>query len=52
MEMPQGSWFCNDCKAGKRPRFKDILWVKWGRFRSGPHTAHRTSAGKEPNLPV
>ncbi|CAF99053.1 unnamed protein product, partial [Tetraodon nigroviridis] len=36
MEMPQGSWFCNDCKAGKRPRFKDILWVKWGRFRWWP----------------
>lgn len=33
MEMPQGSWFCNDCKAGKRPRIKDILWVKWGRYR-------------------
>ncbi|XP_077465484.1 histone-lysine N-methyltransferase, H3 lysine-36 specific-like [Stigmatopora argus] len=36
MEMPQGSWFCNDCKAGKRPRFKDILWVKWGRYRWWP----------------
>ncbi|KAM9834128.1 histone-lysine N-methyltransferase, H3 lysine-36 specific [Syngnathus typhle] len=36
MEMPQGSWFCNDCKAGKRPRIKDILWVKWGRFRWWP----------------
>lgn len=33
MEMPQGSWFCNDCKAGKKPRIKDILWVKWGRYR-------------------
>ncbi|XP_051275205.1 histone-lysine N-methyltransferase, H3 lysine-36 specific isoform X2 [Dicentrarchus labrax] len=36
MEMPQGSWFCNDCKAGKRPRIKDILWVKWGRYRWWP----------------
>ncbi|XP_077589499.1 histone-lysine N-methyltransferase, H3 lysine-36 specific-like [Stigmatopora nigra] len=36
IEMPQGSWFCNDCKAGKRPRFKDILWVKWGRYRWWP----------------
>uniref|UniRef100_A0A3Q2YJG2 Nuclear receptor binding SET domain protein 1b n=1 Tax=Hippocampus comes TaxID=109280 RepID=A0A3Q2YJG2_HIPCM len=34
--MPQGSWFCNDCKAGKRPRIKDILWVKWGRYRWWP----------------
>ncbi|XP_078116928.1 histone-lysine N-methyltransferase, H3 lysine-36 specific [Sander vitreus] len=36
IEMPQGSWFCNDCKAGKRPRIKDILWVKWGRYRWWP----------------
>nr|XP_061792760.1 histone-lysine N-methyltransferase, H3 lysine-36 specific-like [Nerophis lumbriciformis] len=36
IEMPQGSWFCNDCKAGKRPRNKDILWVKWGRYRWWP----------------
>ncbi|XP_053284603.1 histone-lysine N-methyltransferase NSD2 isoform X2 [Pleuronectes platessa] len=36
MEMPQGSWFCNDCKSGKRPRIKDILWVKWGRYRWWP----------------
>lgn len=33
MEMPKGSWYCNDCKAGKKPRFKDILWVKVGRYR-------------------
>ncbi|XP_012713566.2 histone-lysine N-methyltransferase, H3 lysine-36 specific [Fundulus heteroclitus] len=36
IEMPQGSWFCNDCKAGKKPRIKDILWVKWGRYRWWP----------------
>ncbi|XP_041845718.1 histone-lysine N-methyltransferase, H3 lysine-36 specific [Melanotaenia boesemani] len=36
MDMPQGSWFCNDCKAGKKPRIKDILWVKWGRYRWWP----------------
>ncbi|XP_063733238.1 histone-lysine N-methyltransferase, H3 lysine-36 specific isoform X2 [Eleginops maclovinus] len=36
IEMPQGNWFCNDCKAGKRPRIKDILWVKWGRYRWWP----------------
>lgn len=34
MEMPKGSWYCNDCKAGKKPRYKDILWVKVGRYRS------------------
>lgn len=32
--MPKGSWYCNDCKAGKKPRYKDILWVKVGRYRS------------------
>uniref|UniRef100_A0A665VWX2 Histone-lysine N-methyltransferase, H3 lysine-36 specific n=1 Tax=Echeneis naucrates TaxID=173247 RepID=A0A665VWX2_ECHNA len=36
MDMPQGSWFCNDCKAGKKPHIKDILWVKWGRYRWWP----------------
>uniref|UniRef100_A0A4W5N949 Nuclear receptor binding SET domain protein 1b n=1 Tax=Hucho hucho TaxID=62062 RepID=A0A4W5N949_9TELE len=34
--MPEGSWFCNDCKSGKKPHFKDILWVKVGRFRWWP----------------
>ncbi|KAK5917818.1 hypothetical protein CgunFtcFv8_002630 [Champsocephalus gunnari] len=36
MEMPKGSWFCNDCKAGKKPHYKDILWVKVGRYRWWP----------------
>ncbi|XP_077962981.1 uncharacterized protein nsd1b isoform X2 [Gasterosteus aculeatus] len=36
IEMPKGSWYCNDCKAGKKPRFKDILWVKVGRYRWWP----------------
>lgn len=34
IDMPKGSWYCNDCKAGKKPRYKDILWVKVGRYRS------------------
>lgn len=34
IEMPKGSWYCNDCKAGKKPHYKDILWVKVGRYRS------------------
>lgn len=33
IDMPQGSWFCNDCRAGKKPHYKDILWVKVGRYR-------------------
>uniref|UniRef100_A0A665XAI2 Histone-lysine N-methyltransferase, H3 lysine-36 specific n=1 Tax=Echeneis naucrates TaxID=173247 RepID=A0A665XAI2_ECHNA len=36
IEMPKGSWYCNDCKAGKKPRYKDILWVKVGRYRWWP----------------
>ncbi|KAM9781654.1 uncharacterized protein nsd1b isoform X1 [Syngnathus typhle] len=36
MEMPKGSWYCNDCKAGKKPRYQDILWVKVGRYRWWP----------------
>ncbi|XP_073778383.1 histone-lysine N-methyltransferase, H3 lysine-36 specific [Danio rerio] len=36
IEMPQGSWFCNDCRAGKKPHYKDILWVKVGRYRWWP----------------
>ncbi|XP_054611427.1 uncharacterized protein nsd1b isoform X2 [Dunckerocampus dactyliophorus] len=36
IEMPKGSWYCNDCKAGKKPHYKDILWVKVGRYRWWP----------------
>ncbi|XP_061819007.1 uncharacterized protein nsd1b isoform X2 [Nerophis lumbriciformis] len=36
IEMPRGSWYCNDCKAGKKPHYKDILWVKVGRYRWWP----------------
>lgn len=32
--MPDGSWFCNDCRAGKKPRYRDIIWVKLGTYRS------------------
>ncbi|KAJ7988826.1 hypothetical protein DPEC_G00313220 [Dallia pectoralis] len=34
--MPDGSWFCNDCKAGKKPKYKDIIWVKLGNYRWWP----------------
>ncbi|XP_048449295.1 histone-lysine N-methyltransferase, H3 lysine-36 specific-like, partial [Rhincodon typus] len=33
IEMPKGKWYCNDCKAGKKPHYKDIIWVKLGRYR-------------------
>ncbi|KAL0994443.1 hypothetical protein UPYG_G00122350 [Umbra pygmaea] len=36
IDMPEGSWFCNDCRAGKKPHYKDILWVKVGRYRWWP----------------
>ncbi|XP_062842786.1 histone-lysine N-methyltransferase, H3 lysine-36 specific isoform X2 [Trichomycterus rosablanca] len=36
IEMPKESWYCNDCRAGKKPLCKDILWVKVGRFRWWP----------------
>ncbi|XP_034015655.1 histone-lysine N-methyltransferase NSD2 isoform X2 [Thalassophryne amazonica] len=34
--MPDGSWFCNDCRAGKKPKYKDIIWVKLGTYRWWP----------------
>ncbi|XP_013867271.1 histone-lysine N-methyltransferase NSD2 [Austrofundulus limnaeus] len=34
--MPDGSWFCNDCRAGKKPRYRDIIWVKLGTYRWWP----------------
>lgn len=34
--MPDGSWFCNDCRAGKRLHHQDIVWVKLGNYRLGP----------------
>uniref|UniRef100_A0A6Q2X835 Nuclear receptor binding SET domain protein 2 n=1 Tax=Esox lucius TaxID=8010 RepID=A0A6Q2X835_ESOLU len=34
--MPDGSWFCNDCRAGKKPKYKDIIWVKLGNYRWWP----------------
>ncbi|XP_051504392.1 histone-lysine N-methyltransferase NSD2-like isoform X1 [Myxocyprinus asiaticus] len=34
--MPDGSWFCNDCRSGKKPRYRDIIWVKLGNYRWWP----------------
>ncbi|XP_031294732.1 histone-lysine N-methyltransferase NSD2 isoform X1 [Camelus dromedarius] len=36
IEMPDGSWFCNDCRAGKKLHFQDIIWVKLGNYRWWP----------------
>ncbi|XP_075713129.1 histone-lysine N-methyltransferase NSD2 isoform X2 [Rhinoderma darwinii] len=36
IEMPDGSWFCNDCRSGKKPRYQDIIWVKLGNYRWWP----------------
>uniref|UniRef100_A0A8C2X8A3 Nuclear receptor binding SET domain protein 2 n=1 Tax=Cyclopterus lumpus TaxID=8103 RepID=A0A8C2X8A3_CYCLU len=38
--MPDGSWFCNDCRAGKKPKYKDIIWVKLGTYRWWPAEIH------------
>uniref|UniRef100_A0A8C2PM42 Histone-lysine N-methyltransferase NSD3 n=1 Tax=Cyprinus carpio TaxID=7962 RepID=A0A8C2PM42_CYPCA len=33
MEMPEGTWLCGDCRAGKKPHYKQIVWVKLGNYR-------------------
>ncbi|KAI4803676.1 hypothetical protein KUCAC02_025337 [Chaenocephalus aceratus] len=38
--MPDGSWFCNDCRAGKKPQYRDIIWVKLGTYRWWPAEIH------------
>ncbi|XP_064421578.1 histone-lysine N-methyltransferase NSD3 isoform X3 [Latimeria chalumnae] len=36
IEMPEGSWYCNECKAGKKLHYKQIVWVKLGNYRWWP----------------
>ncbi|KAL3864307.1 hypothetical protein ACJMK2_005998 [Sinanodonta woodiana] len=36
IETPAGSWYCQDCIAGKRPLYGDIVWVKLGNYRWWP----------------
>ncbi|XP_051279436.1 histone-lysine N-methyltransferase NSD3 isoform X4 [Dicentrarchus labrax] len=36
MEMPEGAWSCSDCRAGKKPHYKQIVWVKLGNYRWWP----------------
>ncbi|GAB1301758.1 Histone-lysine N-methyltransferase NSD3 [Apodemus speciosus] len=32
IDMPEGRWNCNDCKAGKKLHYKQIVWVKLGNY--------------------
>ena len=32
--FPEDSFFCKDCKVGRRPLYGDIVWVKLGSYRS------------------
>ncbi|MGH0131931.1 UNVERIFIED_CONTAM: hypothetical protein FKN15_057353 [Acipenser sinensis] len=34
--MPDGIWFCNECTIGKKPHYKQIVWVKLGNYRWWP----------------
>ncbi|XP_016353617.1 histone-lysine N-methyltransferase, H3 lysine-36 and H4 lysine-20 specific-like isoform X3 [Sinocyclocheilus anshuiensis] len=36
IDMPEGSWYCNDCRAGKKLHYKEVVWVKVGRYRWWP----------------
>ncbi|XP_077000286.1 histone-lysine N-methyltransferase NSD3 isoform X5 [Tamandua tetradactyla] len=36
IELPEGCWNCNDCKAGKKLHYKQIVWVKLGNYRWWP----------------
>lgn len=36
MDMPDGPWSCSDCRAGKKPHYKQIVWVKLGNYRWWP----------------
>ncbi|XP_036384462.1 histone-lysine N-methyltransferase NSD3-like isoform X1 [Megalops cyprinoides] len=36
MDMPEGPWLCNECRAGKKPHYKQIVWAKLGNYRWWP----------------
>uniref|UniRef100_A0A8C9RY16 Histone-lysine N-methyltransferase NSD3 n=1 Tax=Scleropages formosus TaxID=113540 RepID=A0A8C9RY16_SCLFO len=36
IEMPEGAWLCADCKTGRKPHYKQIVWVKLGNYRWWP----------------
>ncbi|KAG9330431.1 hypothetical protein JZ751_025345 [Albula glossodonta] len=31
----KGAWLCGDCRAGKKPRYKQIVWAKLGNYSLG-----------------
>uniref|UniRef100_A0A8D3E491 Histone-lysine N-methyltransferase NSD3 n=1 Tax=Scophthalmus maximus TaxID=52904 RepID=A0A8D3E491_SCOMX len=41
IEMPEGAWSCSDCRAGKKPHYKQIVWVKLGNYRYAERTDSR-----------
>lgn len=34
--FPEGLWFCNDCRVGKKPLYGNLVWVKLGIYRWWP----------------
>ncbi|XP_076140069.1 histone-lysine N-methyltransferase NSD3 isoform X2 [Alosa pseudoharengus] len=36
VEMPEGVWLCSECRTGKKPHYKQIVWVKLGNYRWWP----------------
>uniref|UniRef100_A0A3B4E5H3 Histone-lysine N-methyltransferase NSD3 n=1 Tax=Pygocentrus nattereri TaxID=42514 RepID=A0A3B4E5H3_PYGNA len=36
IEMPEGVWLCSECRSGKKPHYKQIVWVKLGNYRWWP----------------
>uniref|UniRef100_A0A8C9SQI3 Histone-lysine N-methyltransferase NSD3 n=1 Tax=Scleropages formosus TaxID=113540 RepID=A0A8C9SQI3_SCLFO len=36
IEMPEGTWCCSECRAGRKPHYKQIVWVKLGSYRWWP----------------
>ncbi|XP_036383499.1 histone-lysine N-methyltransferase NSD3 [Megalops cyprinoides] len=36
MEMPEGTWSCSECRVGRKPHYKQIVWVKLGSYRWWP----------------
>ncbi|XP_029493920.2 histone-lysine N-methyltransferase NSD3-like isoform X4 [Oncorhynchus nerka] len=36
MEMPEGAWSCRECRSGRKPHYKQIVWVKLGNYRWWP----------------
>ncbi|XP_014026275.1 histone-lysine N-methyltransferase NSD3 isoform X4 [Salmo salar] len=36
MAMPEGPWSCKECRSGRKPHYKQIVWVKLGNYRWWP----------------